>query len=153
MDAVAAGAGTSKTVVYRRWKTRAELVLATMRAHASAPPIGAESGTLRGDVLAILQWLADRFHDYPDVVRGLMAELPDAEQPVTATSHDALEKAVRLAIERGEIVPAKVSERRISVPIDLLRHQMFVTRRAATREEIEEIVDGVFLPLVSDPRP
>ena len=55
IDTVAARARTSKPVLYRRWKTRDDLLRATVRhiGAASAPSIP-DTGTLRGDLLALL---------------------------------------------------------------------------------------------------
>jgi AcrR family transcriptional regulator len=55
METVAARAEASKPVLYRRWKTRDELLRAAVRrqGNESARPIP-DTGTLRGDVLALL---------------------------------------------------------------------------------------------------
>src|ERR1700683_2914301 len=52
MERVAERAGTSRAVIYRRWRNRAELVVAAMRYHQPLYS-GAiqDTGTLRGDVL------------------------------------------------------------------------------------------------------
>lgn len=62
MEAVAARAHTGKQVLYRRWRNRAELVVAAMR-HRTGSIVAdvPDTGTLRGDVLAVLQRMADRF--------------------------------------------------------------------------------------------
>src|SRR5215472_19059285 len=56
IDAAAARAHTSKPVLYRRWPTRPELVLAALRQRgpllSGEPP---DTGSLRGDVLALLE--------------------------------------------------------------------------------------------------
>src|SRR5215469_930880 len=55
IERVAARAGTSKPVIYRRWPTRARLVYAALRANrpvlSSAAPATA---TVRGDLIVIL---------------------------------------------------------------------------------------------------
>ena len=56
IDAVAQRAGTSRTVVYRRWATKQELVEAAIvhvgrRGQMTAP----DTGSVRGDVLAVLR--------------------------------------------------------------------------------------------------
>lgn len=149
MEGVAARAGTSKTVLYRRWRTRAELALATMRRHASAPPLRPDTGRLQDDVIAILQWLSERYRSYPDVVQGLMIELPGAERDVSQTSLLALETAVVAAASRGEIVTDGLLPRLLRLPIDLAQYEMFVTRQPLSDQQIDEIVGDVFLPLVS----
>src|SRR5215469_2809588 len=56
IERVAARAGTSKPVIYRRWPTRARLVYAALR--ASQPVLSSEApdtGTVRGDLMAILR--------------------------------------------------------------------------------------------------
>jgi AcrR family transcriptional regulator len=56
MEAVADRAGISRAVLYRRWRNRPELVIAAMRRHR--PMLSGEvpdTGTLRGDVLAVLR--------------------------------------------------------------------------------------------------
>jgi AcrR family transcriptional regulator len=149
MEAVAARAGTSKTVLYRRWRTRAELALATMRRHASVPPLRPDAGRLRDDVVAILRWLSERYRSFPDVVQGLMIELPDAEQDVSQTSVLALDTALAAASNRGEIVADGLLPRLRRLPVDLAQHEMFVTRQPLSDQQIDEIVDDVFLPLVT----
>ena len=61
MDAVADRAGTSRAVLYRRWPKRPELVIAALRRHR--PMLSGEvpdTGSLRGDVLAVLQRMSRR---------------------------------------------------------------------------------------------
>ncbi len=59
MAGVAVRAGTSRAVLYRRWSNRPELAIAAIRQHtrlAAADTPG--TGTLRGDVLALLRHMA-----------------------------------------------------------------------------------------------
>src|SRR3954464_11010422 len=57
MDAVAAQAGVGKATIYRRWRTKEDLVVDTIadlnREEAAAP----DSGSLEGDLRAILRSL------------------------------------------------------------------------------------------------
>lgn len=148
METVASRANTSKAVLYRRWATRAELVLAALRRHAPAAQVTSDTGALRCDVIAILQWLSDRYREFPDVVRGLMVELPDAEGEVSQTSLDWIEAALKRATERGEIATRAIPPRIVRLPLELARYEMFVTRRPLEGEDIAGIVDDVFLPLL-----
>src|SRR5262245_65706797 len=51
IDTVAARARTSKPVLYRRWKTREDLLRATVRHRgAASPPSIPDPGPLRGDL-------------------------------------------------------------------------------------------------------
>ncbi|NUU21468.1 MAG: TetR/AcrR family transcriptional regulator C-terminal ligand-binding domain-containing protein, partial [Streptomycetaceae bacterium] len=53
------------------------------------------------------------------------------------------------AAKRGEIDPARVSDRLKALPFDLLRLEILMTLTAAPDELLEEIVDTLFLPLVT----
>src|SRR5262245_63900431 len=72
IERVAARAGTSKPVIYRRWPTRARLVYAAVRAHrpdlsSDAP----DTGTVRGDLMTILQGVSEMVDELsPEVIFG-----------------------------------------------------------------------------------
>ena len=51
IDDVAAAAGVNKTTIYRRWPTRADLVIAALTSLA-APPSAVDSGHLESDLIA-----------------------------------------------------------------------------------------------------
>ena len=57
MDAVAAEAGVGKATIYRRWRTKQDLVVDTIsdlnRAEATVP----DTGSLEGDLRVLLRWL------------------------------------------------------------------------------------------------
>src|SRR6202034_2971411 len=56
MERVAERASTSRAVIYRRWPNRAALVIAAWRhRHPVVTGVLPDTGTLRGDVLAILR--------------------------------------------------------------------------------------------------
>src|ERR1700727_3171267 len=60
-EAVADRAGTSRAVLYRRWRNRADLVVAAMRRHR--PMLSGEipdTGSLRDDVLTVLRRMSGR---------------------------------------------------------------------------------------------
>ncbi|MEO3765240.1 hypothetical protein [Streptomyces sp. B8F3] len=54
---------------------------------------------------------------------------------------------VERAVARGEVDLSRLTERRIALPLDLLRNEILV-RGSITPEAIAEIVDEVVLPLV-----
>src|ERR1700678_3534663 len=75
-EAVADRAGTSRAVLYRRWRNRTELVIAAMRRHR--PVISGEvpdTGGLRGDVLALLSRMSARVSDIGlETVYGVLGD-------------------------------------------------------------------------------
>jgi AcrR family transcriptional regulator len=158
MERVAARAHTSTPVLYRRWATRAQLVVAAMSYGVPAAFALPDTGRLRDDVITLLLQLERRFDDLPaDAVRGLIAEVlrdpAAAELREYVVQNECTDLVLRLmyrAAERGEIDPTRISARVASVPKDLIRSQ-YLTRPNSgpiPEETIAEIVDEVFLPLI-----
>lgn len=54
VDDVAARAGVNKTTVYRRWPTKADLVIAAVKRMARHERGAPDTGSLRGDLVAML---------------------------------------------------------------------------------------------------
>ena len=158
MDAVAARAGTSRAVLYRRWADKHELVRAVVahitRSDEMTVP---DTGSLRSDTIAMMK-VANRTR--LELVTAMTVHLGGYYQE-TGTSPTDLRKTVfphrphlpRMlldrAIARGEVRPALVSDRIASVPYALLQQEFFMTLKPVPNAVIEEIVDTVFLPLVS----
>lgn len=153
---VAARARTGKAVLYRRWPGRAELVFAAMVHGVPAPDDLPDTGALRSDVVRLLEQVAGRFAGIDgDVLWGLLAESARDPELLALIRSDLLEALhrgpmsvlVERAVERGEIDPARLTERRVALPFDLLRNEILV-RGTVTPDAVAEIVDEVFLPLV-----
>jgi hypothetical protein len=58
-----------------------------------------------------------------------------------------MEVIVARAMARGELGPQTPPARVISLPVDLLRHELLMTLEPVAPEVITAIVDEVFLPL------
>ena len=157
-DAVAQRAGTSRTVVYRRWATKRELTEATItfigRRHQMKAP---ETGSLREDVLAVMR------HANRDRI-GLMALMiaflggyfqetgtapADLRRLVLDDGPTVLDTVVDQAIERGEVTTERMTPRVRNVAFDLFRHDALMTLGSVPDATIVEIVDEVFLPLAT----
>jgi AcrR family transcriptional regulator len=155
IERVAAGAGTSKPVIYRRWPTRARLVYAALR--ATRPLYSSEAqdtGTVRGDLILILNSVSEMVDDVsPEVMFGLIAELLHENQPslfaeVHQRSAKIMKEIVNRGVKRGEIAAEKLTPRLVALPFDLVRYQLMVLRQPLSAQDIEEILDRIFLPLV-----
>jgi AcrR family transcriptional regulator len=155
MEAIALRAGTSRAVLYRRWRTRHELVLAALR--RNQPMLSGEvpnTGSLRGDVLALLHQISAHLFDIGiDTLRGLLGDFFSDGQTFAELQASALEigsnvmhTIVERAADRGELrrnIPSRV----VTLPTDLFRHELFVTRAPPSERVITEIVDELFVPL------
>jgi AcrR family transcriptional regulator len=155
IERVAAGAGTSKPVIYRRWPTRARLVYAALR--ASRPGLSfqtPDTGTVRSDLMAILHSVSETVDQLsPEVIFGLIAELlHESESSLFSEVHERNAKIVTdiltRGVERGEIAAEKLTPRLVALPLDLVRYQLMVLRQPLSAQDIEEIIDRIFLPLV-----
>ena len=155
IERVAAEARTSKPVIYRRWPTRAQLVYAALR--ASRPLYSCEApdtGTVRGDLMVILRRISEMVDELsPEVTFGLIAELlHDSQSSPFAEEHERNAKIMTEILERGiargEIAAEKLTPRLAALPFDLVRYQLMILHQPLSRQDIKEIVDQIFLPLV-----
>jgi AcrR family transcriptional regulator len=155
IERVAVEAGTSKPVIYRRWPSRARLVYAALR--ASRPFYSFDSpdtGTVRGDVMLILRSVSEMIDELsPEVIFGLIAELlHENDSSLFAEVHERnakiMAEILARGIARGEIAAEKLTPRLAALPFDLVRYQLMVLRQPLSAQDIEEIVDRIFLPLV-----
>ncbi|MCA0158227.1 TetR/AcrR family transcriptional regulator [Tsukamurella sp. M9C] len=158
LEAVAARAGTSRSVLYRRWPGRVELLRAAF-AHLGGTPVAPApaTGSLRGDAIALLTAMSDHRVELMILLQtrlgGFFAESGDSPEDVrelmVGPRAGSMQEAVDRAVERGEVDPARVTDRIVRLPADLVRHQMAMTLRAVPPEDIAEIVDDCFLPLLA----
>jgi AcrR family transcriptional regulator len=156
MEAVAARAGTSKPVLYRRWPNRAELLRDTLVPLAMDAIPHADTGSYRGDMLAILNAWAAFFASPEGVIAPVIvgaiphdAELAEAFRGgVMGWRRDAMAAILTRAIARGEV--------RADVRFDVARelaqatvwYRFLVTGGEITNEFVEHIVDDILIPYV-----
>jgi AcrR family transcriptional regulator len=154
---VAARAGTSRPVLARRWSNRVELVVAAIRHRTALAVLDApDTGTLRGDVLALLRQLSTSVGEMAGVLSFVFADYFDAtglspsdlRERIMAGMPSRMTAVIQRAVERGEIDPDRLSPRIASLPGDLVRHDLIMTRTPVPDETLIEILDRIFLPLV-----
>ncbi|ATY13449.1 TetR family transcriptional regulator [Amycolatopsis sp. AA4] len=111
VDAIAARAGVGKAALYRRWKSKAELVFAAV-VHDDALAAPPDTGTLRGDVAAVLADIQSAL-DGPQVrnaLPGLLADLRAEDAPTARLGElflirerEYLAEVLDRALSRGEL--------------------------------------------------
>jgi AcrR family transcriptional regulator len=158
MDRVAARAGTSKNVIYRRWPNRTALSIAAWRSMLpSAPDDVPDTGTLRDDALAMLRRTNDRMAaPFGAVLRGLLAGMQDDPERLREIREQLGRVGVgpwltilARAVTRGEADPAALTPRVATVAVDLLRNEYGLNGMTSAEDGLlVEIVDEVYLPLV-----
>ncbi len=161
VDTVAARARTSKPVLYRRWKTREDMLRATVRHRGAANSLPApDTGTLRGDLLALLTDANTDRNPMAALLSSMLGSYYNKTGPTPAELRaefrgqrgSAVEVVVNRAIERGEVDPARLTPRIIDLPFDLFRNEMLMTLKPIPDHILRQIVDDIFIPLVQPAR-
>jgi len=151
MDAVAERAGVSKATIYRWWPTKESLALDALFTEWSAvSPYSRDTGTLRGDLLALLRPWARLISSRPygRVLAALLTQVQT--DPVFATEYrhrvveprrDQARAIFSRAIERGEIP----SDTKVEVALDLLYgplyHRLLHGHAPLTDRFTQDVID------------
>jgi AcrR family transcriptional regulator len=162
VDTVAARARTSKPVLYRRWKTRDDMLRAAVRHRGAASSRPApDTGTLRGDLLALLTDANTDRNPMAALVSSMLGSYYNKTGPTPAELRaefrgqrgSAVEAVVNRAVERGEVDPARLTPRIVDLPFDLFRHEWIMTLMPVPDHVLRQIVDDIFIPLVTTQPP
>jgi len=153
LDAVAARARASKATVYRRWPSKAELVLAAFIEGVRQVAIHPETGTLRGDLLAIGESCREQASQQAGTIRAVLVEtsrhpaLQDALQSQFLEQRKALiHDVLRDAADRGEIDPSVISDELWDLLPGYLIFRIVMPARNPTPETVRVLVDEVVIP-------
>jgi AcrR family transcriptional regulator len=162
MESVAARAQTGVAVLYRRWPRKDDLVLDAIQHYGATHPVEIpDTGSLRGDMIAYLSNFGSVRVSFAAVVSaafsGLLASsgLTPAqvrEKLITDRPLSSLE-IYRRAHERGEIDLGRIPPVVLSMPFDLMRHDMLMTFKPIPEQRVLEIVDNLFMPLIAMHQP
>jgi AcrR family transcriptional regulator len=114
MEGVAARAGVGKATIYRRYATKAELVVAAVRQGALMDDHLPETGNLRADLVGMMRPLVDRLRGADGKLLTMFAverfrnpDLADEfDRSIVGKKREHLRHLVRSAIERGELPPS-----------------------------------------------
>jgi AcrR family transcriptional regulator len=157
MENVAARAHTGIAVLYRRWANKDELVFAAIENYGRVHPIDLpDTGTLRGDLIAVLTSFSKARAGFIAIAAtsafsGLMADSGltpvQVREKMIGDQPGRRDVIYRRAHERGEIDLDRVPAAVLSMPIDLVRHDLLINLKPLKRARIESIVDDLFLPL------
>jgi len=151
IEAVARRAGTSRPVLYRRWPTRVELAFAAMEYHIRRNPVVVpDMGSVRLELCLLLRKFADRA---PPRLTRLVFEMSEDMHQKDAKFSDLGENPLSAVLERGvargEIDPSKLIHRIARLPTSLVFHETIITQQRVSDEAISQIVNEIFLPLVT----
>jgi AcrR family transcriptional regulator len=161
MEAVAARVGTSKPVLYRRWPDRAALLRDTLVPLAMDAIPHSDTGSYRGDLLAVLRGWRQFFTSpagavAPAIVGAMPQdpELADAfRNGVIGWRKDAMGDILARAVARGEVRADLQQEVARELGQAILWHRFLVTGDAITEDLVVHIVDDILIPYVAPGRP
>jgi AcrR family transcriptional regulator len=153
VDAVAAAAHASKATVYRRWPSKAELVLAAFIEGVRQVAVHPETGTLRGDLLQLGHVIRQQACQQAGTMRAVLVELSrhpalhDAFQQQFLDQRKALiQEVLRDAALRGEIDAAAISDELWDLLPGYLIFRSIMPNRPPTEDTVEALVDEVIIP-------
>ena len=157
MDAVASEAGVGKATIYRRWRTKQDLVVDTIsdlnRAEAEEVT---DTGSLEGDLRAMMHQMVSMI-DGPTgaATLSLLSTIP--HQPALAQAFQDGPLAVwRTSFEglwaraeaRGEIRPGLANSVLAETTSALMVQRWLLTGRRVDTAYADEVLDTVVLPLI-----
>jgi len=156
MDAVATAAKASKATLYRRWTTKAELIVdAISRAKGACPmPDEVDTGSLRGDLIRLSCVEGGMTSEMPmSVVAGLLTALHrDADLQVAfrerflAPRIAVANKIYDRAVQRGEIAADLDIELLARALPAVIIHHAFILGIEPTDELVVRVIDHLILP-------
>ena len=158
MPAVAKRAKCSTATIYRQWQGKPGLVMAALRSHSQmGEPTDVDSGTLRGDLVAIVEQIARVAESEMTLLAALAhASMRDdalaetMREQLSAPADSPLDQAIDRAVARGEI-SADASVRRychhVFLSIPLAKH--LVEGTFPDREYFVGFVDTILVPALS----
>ena len=153
MDAVAARAKASKATLYRRWSTKANLVIDALH-HEKEPHELPDTGTLRGDLQAAFCGLGglndpEAVARFSAVITAITRDPEFAEafrRDVITPKLDASKPIWERAKARGEIRPDIDLELLEPALAGIVLHRVFVMGQLPDEDLITRVIDQIILP-------
>lgn len=153
VDAVAASARASKATVYRRWPSKAELVLAAFIEGIRQVAVPPNTGNLRDDLLRLGELICREVGQHASTIRAVLVEvsrnpaLNDVLQHQFVDHRKALiQYILQQAVDRGEISSAAISDELWDLLPGYLIFRSIIPNRPPTQDTVQALVDDVILP-------
>lgn len=162
IDMVATRARAGKATLYRRWSSKAELVvdaIACMKQGEFSPDNLPDTGTLRGDLLAMIRPRTLEESERKLQVMGAVVsmlsrdpQLADAVGAAITEPRVAVNRALmRRAAERGEIRADADIETIAQIGPSMATYRTLAQRKPVDRDFLVSVIDGVVLPALGLP--
>jgi AcrR family transcriptional regulator len=157
VDAIASRSGVSKPTLYRRWPHgKPELVADAIRERQAEAGTVPDTGSLRGDLRALVALQTGRLRDDAHLACGLAAQMRTSpelaavmREHVVAEEHARVEAILERGRVRGELAPGPVSPLFADVAGALVYTRVTITGEPVDAAFAEELVDHVLLPILN----
>ena len=153
LEAVATTARASKATLYRRWPTKAELVLAAFVEGTRQVAVDPDTGTLRDDLLRLGEQICAHVSTHASTIRAVLVETSRSAELAAMMQEQFLDQRKALmahvlarAVHRGEIEASAITEDLWDVLPGYLIYRSVLTGRAPSRSTIEDVVDNLLMP-------
>jgi AcrR family transcriptional regulator len=153
VDAVAGAAHASKATVYRRWPSKAELVLAAFIEGVRQAAVPPNTGSLRGDLLKVGEICCEQANDHASTIRAVMVEVSRHPALNDAMEHEFLDQRKALmrhvleqAVDRGEIARAAITDELWDLLPGYLIFRGITGNQPPTRRTVQLLVDNFIIP-------
>lgn len=168
MDQVAARAGAGKATLYRRWPSKADLLVHAVGQFGGTPTLAElpDTGTLRGDLVALMRPQSEEDQRRTLGIASGLASLLSADPTLADAAGSALVEPfvasqrllMRRAVERGEVSADVDVDTVAFVTPSMTAYRLIVQRRPVDVDLILRLVDAVVLPALGlapgpDPAP
>ncbi|MFF6985165.1 TetR/AcrR family transcriptional regulator C-terminal ligand-binding domain-containing protein [Streptomyces sp. NPDC010273] len=160
MDAVAARTRSSKATLYRQWGSKAELVVRAMRHSKPGRVTDVDTGTLRGDMhamvvreddcrmeqnSALMRGLAMATHNNPDLLRAFRELMIEPEM-------EEFRIVMQRAVDRGEVrADCPALRYVVHMMIGAFATRTLIEDQPPTQEYLTSYIDAVMLPALGAP--
>jgi AcrR family transcriptional regulator len=153
LDAVATTAHASKATLYRRWPTKAELVMAAFVEGTRQVAVDPDTGTLRDDLLQLGESICAHVATHASTIRAVLVEVSRSPELDAMMQEQFLDQRKALmahvlaqAVDRGEIDASAVTEDLWDVLPGYLIYRSVLTGRAPSSRTMQDLVDNVLIP-------
>lgn len=155
-DAVAARAGTSRPVLYRRWRDKTELLFAVIQHAKLLERVDLpDTGSIREDIVTLLRRVTAARSGNAALLSVLMGEYfretgssyAELRERMFADRPNGPAVILERARSRGEMPDAPLPETVVELPSTLFRFELLVSY-TISEERIRQIVDDIWLPLL-----
>jgi AcrR family transcriptional regulator len=154
MDAVASRAKASKATLYRRWSTKAKLVIDALHATKGHTPMPEDTGSLRGDLQSAFCGMGGLTD--PEMVATMSSVITamgrdeefarEFREHFVAAKTEAFQIVWERAQQRGELRPDVDIELLSHAMPGVVLHRVFMFGEKPTEDLITRVIDQIIVP-------